>query len=145
MLRGDFNSEVSYWDSLNHRVLSHVHEVLLKQNYLLLSHGCALPSPDPSRASCTRQPLLSLTISCHQLLCGIPSREYFPRHLISSAPLPIDDVLSVAFAASFCTSVSHEVHELEGTACLVLRNSSPPWRQIMMLGWKRLAADRVCG
>lgn len=52
----------------------------MKQNYLLLSHGCALPSPDPSRASCTRQPLLSLTISCHQLLCGIPSREYFLRH-----------------------------------------------------------------
>lgn len=92
--------------------------------------GVSCLASDPSRASCTRQPLLSLIISCHQLLCGIPSREYFLRHLISSAPLLIDDVLLMAFAASFCTSVSHEVHELEGTTCLVLRNSSPPWRLI---------------
>lgn len=85
-------------------------------------------APDLSRASCTRQPLLSLIISCHQLLCCIPSTEYILRHLIPSVPILIDHALSMAFAASFCTSVSHEIHELEGTTCLALRNNPPPGR-----------------
>lgn len=50
-------------------------------------------APDLSMASYTRQPLLSLIISCHQLLCCIPSTEYILRHLISSVPILIDHAL----------------------------------------------------
>lgn len=71
--------------------------------------------------------------------------EYILGHLISSAPMLTDAALSMAFGASFCTSVSHEIHELEGATCPALRNMSPPRRLLNNDAELEEAGCRHCG